>query len=233
MGNIKNENIYIDIEEDDWKSAFSKTFQNLVLTTDTSYLKLASAIGVDIKTIDNYMKGKNIPNAFTLLKIARYFNVSVDFLVTGIEVNARYSAETLRELANLIANFDIKLNYPDNINKNYESVSITVSDPILAPVITELCMAHEKDFKEHAEKIASSYGNMKVFDQHLVDYQTFCNMIEDRFLYDGLEEEIEACGMIGEIYDEIEERKVQWANMSESDREEWWKNWLEEHGRIN
>lgn len=233
MDKIKNKPLYVNIDEEEWKSSFSKTLKNLALTNNVSYLKLASAIGVDIKTLDNYMKGKNIPNAFTLLKIAKYFDVSIDFLVTGIEVNAKYSAETLRELTNLIANFDVKLNYPDNINKNYESVSITVSDPVLAPVITELCMTHEKDFKEHAEKIASSYGNMKVFDQHLVDYQTFCNMIEDRFLYDGLEEEIEACGMIGEIYDEIEERKAKWAAMSIPEREEWWKNWLKEHGRIN
>ena len=233
MDNIKNEKLYVNIEEEEWKTAFAKNLKNLILTTDTSYLKLASAIGVDIKTLDNYTKGKNIPNAFTLLKIARYFDVSIDYLVTAVQSDYKYSAGTLRELTNLIANFDVKLNYPDNINKNYESVSITVSDPVLAPVITELCMTHEKDFKEHAEKIASSYGNMKVFDKHLVDYQTFCNMIEDRFLYDELEEEIEACGLIGEIYDEIEERKAKWAAMSIDDREKWWKNWLEEHGRIN
>lgn len=233
MDKTKKECLSININEEKWKASFSKNLKNLALTNDVSYLKLASAIDVDIKTLDNYMKGKNIPNALTLLKIAKYFDVSIDFLVTGIQSDCQYSAETLRELTNLIANFDIKLNYPDNINKNYESVSITVSDPVLAPVITELCMTHEKDFKEHAEKIASSYGNMKVFDQHLVDYQTFCNMIEDRFLYDGLEEEIEACGLIAEIDEEIEERKVQWASMSIDDREEWWKNWLEEHGRIN
>lgn len=233
MDKIKNERLYVNIEEEEWKTAFAKNLKNLILTTDTSYLKLASAIGVDIKTLDNYTKGKNIPNAFTLLKIAKYFDVSVDYLVTAVQSDYKYSAGTLRELTNLIANFDIKLNYPDNINKNYESVSITVSDPILAPVITELCMTHEADFKEHADKITSAYGNMKVFEQHLVDYKTFCNMIEDRFLYDGLEEEIEACGLIGEIYDEIEERKVKWSTMSIPEREKWWKNWLKEHGRIN
>ncbi len=153
--------------------------------------------------------------------------------MTGTQADCKYSVNTLRELTNLIANFDITLNFPENIGKNYESVSVTVNDPVLAPVITELCMTQEKDFKEHAEKIASSYGNMKVFEQHLVDYQTFCNMIEDRFLYDGLEEEIELYGMIMEIYDEIEERKETWKNMSISDREEWWKNWLKEHNRIN
>lgn len=233
MDKNKNKSLYIDIEEEEWKTAFAKNLKNLILTTDTSYLKLASAIDVDTKTLDNYIKGKNIPNAFTLLKIARYFDVSIDYLVTAVQSDYKYPAGTLRELTNLIANFDIKLNYPDNINKNYESVSITVSDPILASVITELCMTPEADFKEHADKITSAYGNMKVFDKHLVDYKTFCNMIKDRFLYDELEEEIEAFGMIAEIDDEIEERKAKWADMSISDREEWWKNWLKEHGRIN
>ncbi|MCM1132198.1 MAG: helix-turn-helix domain-containing protein [Ruminococcus flavefaciens] len=232
MENIKDENIF-NVTEKDWKAAFAKNLRNLILTSDTNCPELAFNIGVDTKTLDNYMKGNSLPNAFTLLKIARCFNISVDYLVTGVHSDYKYSAGTLRELANLIANFDIRLNLTENINKYCESVSLTVHDRILAHIITELCMTPEADFKEHADKIVSAYGNMKVFEKHLVDYKTFCNMIEDRFLYDGLEEEIEACGMITEIYDEIEERKVQWAGMSDSDREEWWKNWLKEHGHIN
>ncbi|MDE5834640.1 MAG: helix-turn-helix domain-containing protein, partial [Ruminococcus sp.] len=230
---MNDEYNYIDVDEEEWKNNFSKTLNNLIFANNTNYSQLAVAIGVDIKTVNNYIKGKSIPTAVTLMKIARYFDVSVDFLVTGIQPDCKYSVNTLRELINLIANFDIKLNHADNIGKNYKSVSITIKDSVLAPVITELCMTHKKDFLKHAEKIVSLFGNMKVFEQNLVDYQTFCNLIEDRFLYDRLEKDIEQYGMIMEIYDEIERRKKKWKKMSLSEREEWWRKWLKRHKRIN
>ncbi len=74
---------------------FSKILNNLIFVNNINYSQLAVAICVDIKTVNNYIKGKSILTAVTLMKIARYFDVSVDFLVTGIQPDRKYSVNTL------------------------------------------------------------------------------------------------------------------------------------------
>ncbi|MBQ7466965.1 MAG: helix-turn-helix transcriptional regulator [Clostridia bacterium] len=46
-----------------------------------SQIKLAKAIGVTQKAIDFWEKGINEPKASYIIKIAKYFNVSCDFLL--------------------------------------------------------------------------------------------------------------------------------------------------------
>ena len=49
-----------------------------------SQIKLAKAIGVTQKAIDFWEKGINEPKASYIIKLARYFGVSCDFLL-GID----------------------------------------------------------------------------------------------------------------------------------------------------
>ena len=46
---------------------------------------LASATGIDQRTISNYETGKTAPDAYALLKLADYFDVSVDYLLCRTE----------------------------------------------------------------------------------------------------------------------------------------------------
>lgn len=215
-----------ETEEKLWKKEFSDTLNKLLFNHNISINQLANAIETDPKTIRNYINQKSVPTAIILMKIADYFNVSVDYLVTGGKTGLTYSARTIRELATLIGNFDIKLNHPDNVY--YQSVSLTVNDPILASIITELCMTSEKDFRRHAEQVSSAYGSLKVFRQRFVDYGTFQNLIKDRYIFDDFDD---LDSFTAE--DEINSRREKWEKMSLFEREQWWRNWLEEHDLIN
>ncbi len=42
---------------------------------------LAEATGIDQRTISNYETGKTSPDAYALIKLADFFNVSIDYLV--------------------------------------------------------------------------------------------------------------------------------------------------------
>lgn len=42
---------------------------------------LAEATGIDQRTISNYETGKTYPDAYSLIKLADFFNVSIDYLV--------------------------------------------------------------------------------------------------------------------------------------------------------
>lgn len=50
----------------------------------TTQKMLANAVGIRPQTISLYLNGTTQPNAEHLYKIARYFNVSVDFLLSGV-----------------------------------------------------------------------------------------------------------------------------------------------------
>ena len=50
----------------------------------TTQKALAEAVGIRPQTISLYVNGETQPNAETLLKIADYFSVSVDYLLTGV-----------------------------------------------------------------------------------------------------------------------------------------------------
>ena len=42
---------------------------------------LAEAVGIDQRTISNYETGKTAPDAYALIKLADFFNVTIDYLV--------------------------------------------------------------------------------------------------------------------------------------------------------
>ena len=48
---------------------------------DLTQSDLAKHVGIDQRTISNYETGKSNPDTYALIKIADYFNVSIDYLV--------------------------------------------------------------------------------------------------------------------------------------------------------
>lgn len=60
----------------------------------TTYKALGEAVGVRQQTISQYASGQTQPTADVVLRIARYFDVSVDYLLTGVSsYNKEYSEE--------------------------------------------------------------------------------------------------------------------------------------------
>lgn len=48
---------------------------------------LAEATGINQRTISNYETGKTVPDAYSLIVLADFFNVSIDYLVGRTDHN--------------------------------------------------------------------------------------------------------------------------------------------------
>ncbi len=58
---------------------------------------LAKATGIDQRTISNYETGKTAPDAYALIQLADFFNVSIDYLVCRTKQDL-YSAPKREQL---------------------------------------------------------------------------------------------------------------------------------------
>ncbi len=48
-------------------------------------IDVAKATGIDQKTLSNYETGKTNPDSYSLIQLADFFNVSIDYLVGRID----------------------------------------------------------------------------------------------------------------------------------------------------
>lgn len=70
----------------DRKDKFSETIEELIRSSELtagSRKKLADALEISEATVSHYVRGRVRPSYEVLLKIAKYFNVSLDYLVFG------------------------------------------------------------------------------------------------------------------------------------------------------
>ena len=64
---------------------------------------LAKETGIDQRTISNYETGKSNPDSFALIKLADFFEVSIDYLV-GRTDSDFYNAEAKKKIISKIQN---------------------------------------------------------------------------------------------------------------------------------
>ena len=223
-------------DEIKWKKNFASNLNDLIFEKKININKLSGIIGIDPKTLRNYCDAKSIPTAINLMKIAEYFNVTTDSLISCKVPDVGYCDRTIIELGSLIKDFDA---YVDMKNCDNESVTITFNDKIISMIIRELYLSKKRDdYPEITAKLAKSYGNMKIYKNHLIDFLTFQNIMEHEYIYNGLEEYIHeyilldtgkpCLGYDGYTAEEIDKRTEEWDNMSSEEREIWWKNYLKE-----
>ena len=85
---------------------FWETFYSLCENNDEKPLNVVKKLSVAHGSITNWKKG-TVPNGKTLQKIADYFNVSVDYLLTGQkETPTAESDERKKELIELFSLLD-------------------------------------------------------------------------------------------------------------------------------
>ncbi len=60
---------------------FAQRLKELRLDNSLTQAELANALSVDQRTVSNWEKGIREPDFESLMKIARYFNVSADYLL--------------------------------------------------------------------------------------------------------------------------------------------------------
>lgn len=83
-----------------YDNIFSSTPRDVMMShpetgEKTTQKALAEAVGIRPQTISLYLDGSTQPNADNLYKIARYFDVSVDFLLSGVSSENESIHETL------------------------------------------------------------------------------------------------------------------------------------------
>ena len=71
---------------------FSERFSSLIKESGITQMELAQKIGVSQAAINFYKTGKNMPGGEELYKISKFFGVSIDWLLTGIESMSEDSA---------------------------------------------------------------------------------------------------------------------------------------------
>lgn len=52
---------------------------------DLRQIDVANATGIDQKTLSNYETGKTNPDSYSLIRLADFFDVSIDYLVGRID----------------------------------------------------------------------------------------------------------------------------------------------------
>lgn len=68
---------------------------------DLRQVDVAEAVGIDQRSLSNYETGKNNPDSETVIKLARFFGVSCDYLLGVSELNLQGNKAILRELADI------------------------------------------------------------------------------------------------------------------------------------
>lgn len=223
------------IGEDNWKSDFSDTINRLLREKGVSVNRVATDIGVDPKTLRNYIAKESVPSAIIIKKLADYFQVSTDYLVSHGKCDTGYSDNTILALASVVKNFDVVL---EKNRENEDTITLKINDRILSLILKELYFSKERsDFDNIAETLAKSYGKMRVYQKHLVDYVTFQNLIRHEYVYHDLEEDMMLCtdengndcfGTDPYTFEEIEKRSEEWENMSCLEKEQWWEIYRKE-----
>ena len=68
---------------------------------DLKQSDLAKATGIDQRTISNYETGKSNPDSYALIRLADFFNVSIDYLVGRTSHNFYNSEENKKVITNI------------------------------------------------------------------------------------------------------------------------------------
>ena len=80
---MANTEKYCYSTSDRYNSHFAETLRSLMEERKTTQKELAAFVGIRPQSLAQYCSGETQPNGDKLLKIAEYFNVTVDYLLTG------------------------------------------------------------------------------------------------------------------------------------------------------
>lgn len=69
-------------------------------------IDVAKATGIDQKTLSNYETGKTNPDSYSLIQLADFFHVSIDYLVGRVDSRASSVADLIRWINRLQKELD-------------------------------------------------------------------------------------------------------------------------------
>lgn len=76
-------------------------FANLLIENNKKAIDVSKATGIPASTFSDWKKGRSVPKQDKLQKIADFFHVSVDYLMTGKEPEEDFSDESVHLIAQI------------------------------------------------------------------------------------------------------------------------------------
>ena len=68
---------------------------------DLRQIDVANATGIDQKTLSNYETGKTNPDSYSLIKLADFFQVSIDYLLGYSRLNIKSDKDIVNRLSKI------------------------------------------------------------------------------------------------------------------------------------
>ena len=129
---------------DNYNKHFPSTLRKLIERNGTTIKAVAEKAGVSRQAVSQYQDGSTQPNAETIVKIAEYFNVTTDYLLTGDD-------RTVDENMNIACDFTgLSKNAVDTLC-NFNTIKSTTASRIVeskefSNIIDTIVLAqHNKD----------------------------------------------------------------------------------------
>ena len=131
-----------------------EVFEQLLQKYGISAYKVAKEAGVTQTALSNWKNGRNTPSAPTLQKIAEYFGVTVDYLMTGkedSEKEPKLKPKDQKDIKEILANTE-QLLKQDGLMFEGEPASPEASESILSAMQNGMEKAKKKNKEKYTPK---------------------------------------------------------------------------------
>lgn len=161
-------------------SSFYNRLKSLRIENNLLQKNLAEKIGLAQTTIANYEQGKRFPDETTLLKIADFFNVSLDYLLGRSDVNSFDEYYTMRNSIQLSKSFinpetlELKNSYfKALINGNLQIASELILNAVASDIIT-VKKLYTDVFERSLIEIGQQWemNIIDIYQEHYFSYST-------------------------------------------------------------
>ena len=132
-----------------------EVFEQLLQKYGVTSYKVSKETGVTQTSLSNWKSGRNTPSTKTLQKIADYFGVSVDYLMTGKEETSdkepQLKPKDERDIKNILANTE-QLLKQDGLMFDGDPASPEAIESILSAMQIGMEMAKKKNKEKYTPK---------------------------------------------------------------------------------
>lgn len=129
-------------------------FEQLLQKNGISAYKVSKEAGVTQTALSNWKNGRNTPSAQTLQKIADYFGVSIDYLMTGKELKdkePKLKPRDEKDIKNILENTE-QLLEQDGLMFDGQPASQEAIGSILSAMQIGMEMAKKKNKEKYTPK---------------------------------------------------------------------------------
>lgn len=131
-----------------------QVFEQLLQKHGISAYKVAKEAGVTQTALSNWKNGRNTPSATTLQKIAEYFGVTVDYLMTGkedTEKKSKLKPKDQKDIKEILASTE-QLLKQDGLMFDGDPASPEAIESILSAMQIGMEMAKKKNKEKYTPK---------------------------------------------------------------------------------